>query len=253
LIVAAIGVVLLAVALPTSQAQSSSPPPTITVGQVLAVTHTSSCDGTTTDSPGSVRLDRSGSIDDVVEVAYTFDGQSGSVTFAGAQTSARVEFDHGGQFALVAGPGYEVGTPSDGEVLTAVGGPSCAAPIPVLTDIPTNHSQSIDLGGQPVALELNDGILDVAIVQGRLPNGLSLHPDGTWSGTADETGEFPITLCFADPVCAAHGPWEFTLTVAPHTQALPRTGAFTVELVAAGLALIVLGIALRRPVIARLR
>jgi hypothetical protein len=155
---------------------------------------------------------------------------------------------------LIDGATYDVGAPSSAEVPAEVNDNlSCPRPTEVLTDIPTNHSQSIEVGGQPVALELNDGILDVAIVQGRLPNGLSLNPDGTWSGSADETGEFPITLCFADPVCAAHGPWEFTLTVLPRSEALPRTGAFTLELVAAGLVLILLGIALRRPVIARLR
>jgi len=244
-------VVLLVVALPSARAQSSSPPPTIVIGQILAVTHFTGCDGTTTDSPGSVRLDRSGASDGVIDVAYTFGGQPGSVTFAGAQTSARVEFDHAGHFALVAGPGYEVGSPSEGDVLTALGGPSCAA-TPVLTDTPSNHAQSIHTGEQPVPLELNEGILGVDIVSGNLPARLTLDPDGTWSGVAGETGTFAVTLCSADPVCAAHGPWEFTLTVAPHTQALPRTGAFTLELVAAGVVLIVLGFGLRRPGITRL-
>jgi len=192
-------VVSLAIGWSPAGAQSSGPPSTIAVGEVVTPSEFTDCDGVTTSKSGSVRLDRSGDTSSVVEVSYTFRGQPGTVTFAGAQTFALIEVDQAGDFALRPGVGYAIGSPSEAEVLVSAAVADCVA-TPVLTDIPTNHSQSIELDDQPVTLELNDGILDVAIVQGRLPNGLSLNPDGTWSGTADETGEFPITLCFADPI-----------------------------------------------------
>lgn len=176
-------------------------------------------------------------------------GEDHTATFAAGDASVTVTVHPalggaGADVALLDGADYEVGTPSSGSVDASVTTPSC--PSDLLTDDPSNSAQTIHLGEAPAPLILLPGIGGVSVVRGALPSGLTLDDDGTWSGTADETGTFTVTLCFPDPVCAAHGAPEFTLTVLPRAQVLPRTGTFAARLVLLGLAVLVLGIGLQR-------
>ena len=89
----------------------------------------------------------------------------------------------------------------------------------------------MDRGEQPPALNAADPDGDSLIytmLDGALPAGLTLNPDGTWSGTILQTGTFVVTIKSCDPFGACTGE-VLTITVTraalPPTDTLDEVGA----------------------------
>ena len=113
------------------------------------------------------------------------------------------------------------------------------APTPTPTPAPTstpgsvNHpptfvagdavSERVKRGDPPHGLEAVDEDRDALVylvVDGALPPGLTLNPDGTWSGGVLETGTFALTVESCDPYGACA---DQVLTITVTAGALPET------------------------------
>ena len=72
---------------------------------------------------------------------------------------------------------------------------------PVYTGAPSNTSQTLTIGGTPVSLEAIDANGDplvYSMLGGSLPPGVTLNPDGSFSGTAVASGEYTVTVEVCD-------------------------------------------------------
>ena len=95
---------------------------------------------------------------------------------------------------------------------------------PTFTDDPTNSSQTTTVGGSLVALQGSDPDGDpytFSVSGGSLPPGVSLNPDGTFSGSPSATGTYnsTILICDVHMLCTTE-----TLTIQVQAQELPKTG-----------------------------
>jgi hypothetical protein len=251
-----------------SAAAAAPGDPTVRVSATTAMSEFEGCKSEPTFEPGSFTLERSDATG-ALTVTYHISGgptdlnadadtgTDHTVDFADGATSVTVPVHPtlGGSSATVTvvdGATYDVGDPASATIDKTVAQALCALQ-PLLTDAATNVKQTITVGSQPVPLVLGADTSGIGIIAGALPPGLELNSDGTWIGTAQEAGTFTVTLCAADPVCAAHGPADFTLVVLP--KGLARTGPTpsTVPLTVLGFALVLAGFGLRRRAAARLR
>jgi hypothetical protein len=242
--------------------------PTVRVSATTAMSEIDGCQTEPTFAPGSFTLERSDAAG-ALTVTYHISGgptdlnadagtgADHTVDFADGATSVTVPVHPalGGSSATVTvvdGATYDVGDPASATIDKTVAEAACPL-APLLTDAATNIKQTITVGSQPVPLVLGPDTSGIGVVAGALPSGLDLNPDGTWTGKAQEVGTFTVTLCAADPVCAAHGPADFTLVVLP--SGLARTGPTpsTVPLTVLGFALVLAGFGLRRRAAVRLR
>jgi len=80
---------------------------------------------------------------------------------------------------------------------------------PEYTTSTVNTGQQIRVGEAPAPLAATDAdgdVLTYAVVSGTPPSGLTLNPDGTWTGTAQAAGVFIISV----EVCDTSGECETT-------------------------------------------
>ena len=100
---------------------------------------------------------------------------------------------------------------------------------------------NIKLDGTPAPLQLTDpegNTATITAIVGALPPGLTLNPDGTWSGTATQAGTFNLTVTLCDngtPVMCTDQ--DVTVVVAAGGT-IPTTGSDSFELIRIAVTLI---------------
>jgi hypothetical protein len=104
---------------------------------------------------------------------------------------------------------------------------------------PGVQAVSAGLGGLPPPLPIGDpegGVLTVTVIGGSLPPGLTINPDGTWSGEAVEQGTFTFTVDVCDPLGACT-----SMVMSVSIALLPATGVPAGLVARLGLIAVLLG------------
>lgn len=246
----AVAVVGLGVWLLTPQAMAQTQgPPTVSISATTPMSETAQCLTEPTTGAGSFTLQRSdtrGPLDVGYHIAggptdLNSDATAGAdhtVTFADGQATVTVDVHPaiGGGSATVTladGDSYDVGAPASATVDKTFATPSCPCP-----DLVSDGTQTVRVGETPDPVPV-DGGASLFVASGAVPPGLTLRPDGTWTGTATRAGTFSFTVSTNCDTA------DRTVTVL--SEELVRTGPtpFTVPLAIVGLGLVMSGISLR--------
>jgi LPXTG-motif cell wall-anchored protein len=168
---------------------------------------------------------------------------NGTVT---VNTDGTITYSPAGGFTGVDTFTYTV---SDGKGSTATATVAVAVGVtngpPVLANDPANSSQTVQVGQtlQPLTATDPDGdTYSFVVSAGALPPGVTLNPDGTFTGTPTSTGIFSatITVCDSNGLCSSG---VLSLQVVAPGE-LPFTGVESNILAFTGLLMTLLGAAL---------
>jgi hypothetical protein len=175
---------------------------------------------------------------DVLSVVGVSDGVNGSVVVNGDGTltyTPDADFFGSDSFTYTVSDGTASVVGSVTVTVTDVNDPPSAPPALAVGAGPDDLPPPLPIG------DPEDGALTVTVLEGYLPAGLTLNPDGTWSGEPTEQGNFEVTVQICDPEGAC------TVTVLSISIALlPATGLDARWVARLGLLLVLMGWAVVR-------